>query len=129
MYTTICDPIGRRNKPHWLNTVGLTIAALVFGSAAMVAAQGAATSPPPDLSPATRAELLVLPNVPPRITRRVPAKVVVELETIEKRAPPADGVEYEFWTFNGSVPGPFLWVRVGDSIELHLKNAHDSMVP
>jgi len=116
MHTAMCDPIVRRNKPHWLNTVSLTIAALVFGSAAMVAAQGAATSPPPNLSPVIRAELLVPPYVPPPITRRVPAKVVVELDTMEKRAPLADGVEYAFWTFNGSVPGPFLRVRVSDII-------------
>jgi nitrite reductase (NO-forming) len=129
MHTTMCDPVVRRNKPHWLNTVGLTIAALVFGSAATVTAQGAAISPPPDLSPVIRAELLVPSHVPPPITRRAPAKVVVELETIEKRAPLTDSVEYEFWTFNGSVPGPFLQVRVRDTIELHLKNAHDSEFP
>ncbi len=128
-HITVCDPIVRRSKPRWLKIVGLTIAALVFGSAAMVAAQGAAISPPPGLSPVIRAELLVPSHVPPPITRRAPAKVVVELETIEKRAPLADGVEYECWIFNGSAPGPFLRVQVGDTFELHLKNAHDSKFP
>ncbi|HET6947571.1 MAG TPA: copper-containing nitrite reductase, partial [bacterium] len=31
-----------------------------------------------------------------------------------------------FWTFNGTVPGPMVRVRVGDDIELHLKNSPQS---
>ena len=31
---------------------------------------------------------------------------------------------YNYWTFNGKVPGPFLRVRVGDTVELTFKN-HD----
>ncbi|MBI3325093.1 MAG: nitrite reductase, copper-containing [Nitrospinae bacterium] len=129
MPTTIGDPSIRRNKPHWLKTVGVTIAALVIGGATVLTAQQTATSPPanpPLVIKAAKAALVEPPNVPPPIARRVPATVIVELETIEKRMPLADGVEYEFWTFNGSVPGPFLRVRVGDTIELHLKNAQDS---
>ncbi|HEY8394809.1 MAG TPA: copper-containing nitrite reductase, partial [Thermaerobacter sp.] len=38
----------------------------------------------------------------------------------------ADGTTYTYWTFNGQVPGPLLRVRVGDTVELHLKNAPDS---
>ncbi|MGA8708437.1 MAG: copper-containing nitrite reductase, partial [Steroidobacteraceae bacterium] len=34
----------------------------------------------------------------------------------------ADGVRYTFWTFNGSVPGPMIRVRQGDTVELHLRN-------
>ena len=34
----------------------------------------------------------------------------------------ADGTTYTYFTFNGTVPGPFLRVRVGDTVELHLKN-------
>ena len=41
------------------------------------------------------------PFVPPPITRRQPAKVVVELEVNEVNLPMADGVEYTFWTFGG----------------------------
>jgi FtsP/CotA-like multicopper oxidase with cupredoxin domain len=33
----------------------------------------------------------------------------------------ADGTQYNFWTFNGTVPGSFIRARVGDEIELHLK--------
>jgi nitrite reductase (NO-forming) len=38
----------------------------------------------------------------------------------------ADGTSFTYWTFNGKVPGPFLRVRVGDSVEVHLKNSPDS---
>src|SRR6266704_1724424 len=44
------------------------------------------------------AQLLPPPQVPPPITRRNPATVVVRLESYEKRGHLADGVEYEFWT-------------------------------
>ena len=34
----------------------------------------------------------------------------------------ADGVQYTFWTFGGSVPGKFIRVREGDEVEMHLDN-------
>ena len=67
-------------------------------------------------------QLLPPPQVPPPITRRNPATVVVRLESYEKRGHLADGVEYEFWTFGNSVPGPLIRVREGDTVEIHLKN-------
>ena len=33
---------------------------------------------------------------------------------------------YNYWTFNGKVPGPMLRARVGDTIEITLKNKSDS---
>lgn len=71
---------------------------------------------------AEKAQMTFAPQVPPPITRNQPAVVVVELEAIEKRGKLSDGVEYEFWTFNGSVPAPFIRLRVGDTVEVHLKN-------
>jgi nitrite reductase (NO-forming) len=38
----------------------------------------------------------------------------------------ADGATYRYWTFNQKVPGPFIRVRVGDTVEVHLKNDDDS---
>ena len=67
-------------------------------------------------------ELAYAPNVPSPITRSRPAKVVVNLEVIEKTGELANGVTYPFWTYNGHVPGPFLRVRAGDTLELHLRN-------
>ncbi|HKT35330.1 MAG TPA: copper-containing nitrite reductase [Nitrospira sp.] len=69
------------------------------------------------------------PVVPPSITRRTPAKVVVELEVSEVNLPMADGVEYNFWTFGGRVPGKFIRVRQGDTVEFHLMNHPDSRFP
>ncbi len=62
------------------------------------------------------------PNVPPPIHRDHPARVIVRLETKEVVKEIADGVRYDFWTFNGSVPGPLIRVRQGDTVEMHLKN-------
>lgn len=69
------------------------------------------------------------PSVPPPLTRTAPAEVEIFLETTEEKGPLADGVEYTFWTFGGTVPGPFLRVRVGDRITFHLKNQEKSLLP
>ncbi|NUM42591.1 MAG: nitrite reductase, copper-containing, partial [Leptospiraceae bacterium] len=76
-----------------------------------------------------KAVLTTAPNVPPPIKRRVPAKVTIELETKELVGKLSDGVEYTFWTFGGTVPGPFMRVREGDLVDFVLKNASDSKVP
>ena len=75
-------------------------------------------------SPGARvdAELSSPPLVPAPIARKAPATIVVNLETVEKRMNLASGVEYEFWTFNGTVPGPMIRVREGDTVELTLRN-------
>lgn len=69
------------------------------------------------------------PHVPPATGRDYPAKVIVELEVIEKEMPISEGVTYTFWTFGGTVPGSFIRVRQGDTVEFHLKNAPDSKMP
>jgi len=65
-------------------------------------------------------------NIPPPITRREPTTVRVELETVEVEAHLDRQSVFRFWTFNGKVPGPFIRVRVGDTVEVQLKNAEDS---
>ncbi|WP_242465334.1 copper-containing nitrite reductase [Psychrobacter sp. M9-54-1] len=69
------------------------------------------------------------PEVPPPIDRDYAAKVIVKMETVEKTMRLADGVEYNFWTFGGQVPGQFIRVRQGDEIEFHLSNHPDSKMP
>jgi nitrite reductase (NO-forming) len=69
------------------------------------------------------------PNVPPPITRKKPTKVIVHLEVKEVVKRMADGVEYTFWTYGGSVPGKFIRVREGDEVEFHLQNHPSSKVP
>ncbi len=79
--------------------------------------------------PVIDAVLTSPPMVPPPIQRDHAAKVVVKMETVEKVMEIADGVEYMFWTFGGSVPGQFLRVREGDEVEFHLSNHPSSKMP
>jgi nitrite reductase (NO-forming) len=74
---------------------------------------------PPQGEP-IKALLTSPPHVPPPVNRNYPAKVIVELEVIEKEMPISEGVSYTFWTFGGTVPGSFIRVRQGDTVEFHL---------
>ncbi len=67
-------------------------------------------------------------DLPGPLNRNKPELVTVNLETTEVVARLADGTSYTYWTFNNKVPGPMIRVRVGDTVEVHLKNAiHSSM--
>ena len=68
-------------------------------------------------------------DLPGPLARRGPATVKVDLETVEVTGQLADGSTYHYWTFNKKVPGPFVRVRVGDMVEVRMKNAEDSSVP
>ena len=76
-----------------------------------------------------KATLTLPPQVPPPVNRSHPAKVVVEMEVREVELPISEGVTYPFWTFGGTVPGPFVRVRQGDTIEFHLANHPDNKMP
>lgn len=67
-------------------------------------------------------------DVPTPIGPRQPEVVKVELETVELQGRLDDGTTYEYWTFNGKVPGPLLRVRVGDTVEVKLKNPENSIM-
>ncbi|WP_164111849.1 MULTISPECIES: copper-containing nitrite reductase [Sphingobacterium] len=75
------------------------------------------------------AEVTAAPNVPAPVGKRGPQKWIVNLETTEIETEIADGVNYTFWTFNNVVPGSFIRIRVGDEVELRLKNASNSVLP
>ncbi len=79
--------------------------------------------------PTIQAELTTLPKVPAPITRKEPARVIVNVEAKEYVGQLTDEVKYKFWSFNGTVPGPMIRVRVGDTVELHLKNSSNSQFP
>ncbi|MBV9600330.1 MAG: nitrite reductase, copper-containing [Chloroflexi bacterium] len=66
------------------------------------------------------------PQIAPPIDRAQPTTVKVDLETRKVTALMNDGVAYDYWTFNGTVPGPMIRVRQGDMVELTLHNAADS---
>lgn len=65
-------------------------------------------------------------EIPATIPARDPQTVRIDLETVEIEGQLADGTTYKYWTFNGKVPGPFFRVRVGDTIEVHLRNLTNS---
>jgi nitrite reductase (NO-forming) len=65
-------------------------------------------------------------DLPPPVGKRPPQTVKVDLISVELEGRLAEGTTFGYWTFNGKVPGPFLRVRVGDTVEVNLKNAGDS---
>ncbi len=65
-------------------------------------------------------------DLPGPIGDRAPETVRVDLETVEIEGQLADGTTFTYWTFNGKVPGPFLRVKLGDTVEIHLKNLMNS---
>jgi nitrite reductase (NO-forming) len=83
----------------------------------------------PPRGPVIHAVLTSPPNVLPATNRKYPAKVIVELEVVEKEMPISEGVSYTFWTFGGTVPGSCIRVRQGDTVEFHLKNNPGSKMP
>ena len=93
------------------------VPALAAGPAAPTAASAAAANIVRDAS-----------DLPPPIVRRNPETVRVTLNTVEVTGQLDNGATYRYWTFNGKVPGPFIRVRVGDTVEVTLGNAADSMM-
>ncbi|PZP28874.1 MAG: nitrite reductase, copper-containing [Roseateles depolymerans] len=121
----------KRSCTALLAAICLAGSAIAAGAAGgTVAAKGKAPGDfgPPQGAP-IKAVLTSPPHVPPPITRKYPAKVIVELEVVEKEMPISEGVTYTFWTFGGTVPGSFIRVRQGDTVEFHLKNHPSSKMP
>ncbi len=111
------------------------IAALVAGTPGLAfegpaEAKGPVILPDEVLAlPVEQAILTAPPHVPPPITRKHAARVVLHLEVREEVMRIADGVEYTFWTYGGTVPGSFIRIREGDVVEFHLNNHPSSKVP
>ncbi len=69
------------------------------------------------------------PNAPAYVPRDATAPKLlsgkthdITLTVEEKLMTVAKGYSQMVWTFNGSVPGPVIRVKVGDTIRVHLKN-------
>ncbi|MBE7941309.1 MULTISPECIES: copper-containing nitrite reductase [Ramlibacter] len=134
------------NKPHRLRMLsmlaGLCLPLLAAAAGASAGATAATAVPgnapaaarmPGDFGPPQGAPIHAVltspPHVPPPVNRSYPAKVIVDLEVVEKQMQISEGVNYTFWTFGGSVPGSFIRVRQGDTVEFHLKNHPSSKMP
>src|SRR5437016_8611201 len=125
----------KRSSIHaGVTALAAVLLALSAGQVSAASNQAAAPSPgaklvDPDVTGVGTAVLTQAPNVPPPITRKKPAKVIVNVEVNEVTKRLADGVEYVFWTFGGDVPGSFIRVREGDLVEFHLNNHQDNKMP
>lgn len=106
-------------KPNRLACLAVLACSLAAGHAAFAQ----------EALPVEKAVLVAPPMAPPPITRKTPAKVVVDLTVEEVEREIAPGTRYMFWTFGGTVPGKMLRVRVGDTVELHLQNLPTNKLP
>jgi nitrite reductase (NO-forming) len=88
-------------------------------------AVGGATAPVVKLPPST--SIVRSPtDLPPPLPAGAPRTLTIDLEAVELVGKLANETTYNYWTFNGKIPGPFLRVRVGDTVELNFKNRADS---
>lgn len=70
------------------------------------------------------------PNIVPPATNRASSSVVkMHVTTREVISEVAPGVYYNYWTFDGQVPGPMLRARVGDDIDFSITNDITSLHP
>lgn len=67
-------------------------------------------------------------DIPARLNYQAPREVVFDITAVEVESKLEDGSTYEYWTYNGTVPGPFLRVREGDTVVVNLKNLDHDMV-
>lgn len=109
------------NRISFIVPMGLAMAGFV--------SSGRAEAPSAAELPLVEAVLTSPPAVPAPITRKTPARVVVKLEVREVVMKIADDAEYTFWTYGGSVPGSFIRIREGDTVEFHLNNHPSSKLP
>ncbi len=68
------------------------------------------------------------PNaVPAPIARREPSTVKIDVRAKEVVAEIAPGIFFNYWTYDGQVPGPMYRVRAGDTVDLSLTNDPTSL--
>lgn len=61
-------------------------------------------------------------DLPGPLAAREPETVVVDLTAQEVEGQLAEGTTFTYFTFNGKIPGPFIRVRVGDTVQINLTN-------
>lgn len=130
-YVYFCSVPGHREIGMW-GTVHVEGEAITSddhmasgGEVAQVAAQ-------PTVAPAVSDAVSVVRNpsdLPGPLGDREPTNVEVHLTALEVTGQLADGTTYDYFTFDGQVPGPFVRVRVGDTVELRLTTADGSLYP
>jgi nitrite reductase (NO-forming) len=68
-------------------------------------------------------------DIPGPIDRDSPTTVDVTLRPEEVTAEIEDGVTFDYMTYNGQVPGPFIRVRQGDTVDLTFENPTENALP
>ncbi|MEX1169693.1 MAG: multicopper oxidase domain-containing protein [Chloroflexota bacterium] len=86
--------------------------------------------------PAPTTDVEADPNAPAPVTydATAPARLSgdvhdIDLVMTEEEMTVAPGFVQRVWTFNGSVPGPVIRVKVGDTIRIHLRNPATNQLP
>lgn len=91
-----------------------------------------APTPVPAAGPADPNAVSIIRNpaeVPPPVGDREPMHLRVDMTTEEVTGILADGTTFPYFTFDGKVPGPFLRLRLGDTVEFNLTNDPSSIFP
>jgi nitrite reductase (NO-forming) len=61
-------------------------------------------------------------DLPPPLNRTQSQRVSINLYSDEVVAEMMPDVTYQYWTYNGKVPGPFIRARAGDQVEINLSH-------
>lgn len=109
-----------------VRSVSATSTAAASAGSAGAPAVAAVASP---VAAPTTAPRLPAPKIAAPVGNRAATTVKIDLQIQEQVAYLDSGVTFEYWTFGGTVPGPMLRARVGDSIELSLANPATSKMP
>jgi nitrite reductase (NO-forming) len=108
------------------------------GMTGTISVEGAASGENPDDhgGPAVATDIEADPNAPPPVTHdpAAPARLDgevhdIELVITEEEMTVAEGFVQKVWTFGGTVPGPVIRVKVGDTIRITLKNPDSNQLP
>jgi nitrite reductase (NO-forming) len=117
--TAIVFRANKKGVYEYLCTLPGHKAAGMFGKIIVGEIEEKADSGAPDLSKN--------PNeVGKPVGKRASKNVTVDLITTEVEGKLGEGSTYRYWTFNDTVPGPFVRVRVGDTVTVNMKNATNS---
>ncbi len=126
-------PMRTKSRARLTATTSVLALALALGislgASAAIADDGHGGSTHPHMQMDGVADVVRAPtDLPPPLAKRGPENIRIDMKTIEVTGQLDDGTTYHYWTFDGKVPGPFVRVRVGDTVEVHLKNADDSVL-
>jgi nitrite reductase (NO-forming) len=95
----------------------------------VVLADGSDDSEATMLEPAQRLSVSAVKtpwDIPPPVGARLPQNVTVVLNIQEVIGALDDETSFEYWTYNGTVPGPLIRARVGDTLIVKLVNPSTS---